>query len=278
MISATRALLNSDSDPAFIAEVLTLPSEATLAEQMTVVDPEALYAARSSLSRFLANGLHADFRQRYHTLTPTARYQPDAEQSGRRRLRNLCLAYLAELDLPEYRILARQQFDQADNMSDQFAALAVLTNSSGSEGSQALADFHQRWQHEALVVDKWLAIQAMSRQPGTLARVQALTQHPDFDLRNPNKVYALLRSFGANHRHFHAADGHAYAFLAAQISALDAINPQVASRLARCFDRWRRFDTERQTHARRALESLLVQSELSRDVREVVEKSLGNQA
>ena len=278
MISATRTLLASDSDPAFIAEVLTLPSEATLAEQMTVVDPEALYAARSSLSRFLANGLHTDFRQQYHALTPTTRYQPDAEQSGRRRLRNLCLAYLAELDLPEYRTLARQQFDRADNMSDQFAALAVLTNSSGSEGSQALADFHQRWQQEALVVDKWLAVQAMSRQPGTLARVQALTRHPDFDLRNPNKVYALLRSFGANHRHFHAADGHAYAFLAAQISALDAINPQVASRLARCFDRWRRFDTERQTHARRALESLLAQSELSRDVREVVEKSLGNQA
>ena len=273
IIAAARQVLNGEGDPAFIAEVLTLPSEATLAEQMAVVDPEALHSARCELLRFLASGLQADFCQRYHDLTPTAPYRPDAEQVGRRRLRNLCLAYLVELELREYRILARQQFDRADNMSDQFAALAVLANTPGCES--VLADFHQCWRHEALVVDKWLAVQAGSRLPGTLARVQALTRHPDFDLRNPNKVYALLRSFGANHRHFHAADGSGYAFLAAQIALLDAINPQVAARLARCFDRWRRFDGVHQTRARTALKGLLSRTGLSRDVLEVVEKALG---
>ena len=273
IIAAARQVLNGEGDPAFIAEVLTLPSEATLAEQMAVVDPEALHSARCELLRFLATGLHADFRQRYYDLTPTVPYRPDAEQVGRRRLRNLCLAYLVELELREYRLLARQQFDRADNMSDQFAALAVLANTPGCES--VLADFHQCWRHEALVVDKWLAVQAGSRLPGTLARVQALTRHPDFDLRNPNKVYALLRSFGANHRHFHAADGSGYAFLAAQIALLDAINPQVAARLARCFDRWRRFDGVHQTRARTALKGLLSRTGLSRDVLEVVEKALG---
>ena len=189
-------------------------------------------------------------------------------------MRNLCLAYLNELDSAQYRALAWQQFQDADNMTDQFAALNILVNAPGDVGDQALAAFYQRWQHEALVVDKWLAVQAASRLPGTLARVEALTRHPAFDLTNPNKVYALLRTFGGNHRHFHAADGHAYAFLAEQIAVLDPKNPQIAARLARCFDHWKRFDETRQSHARAALESLQQRSGLSRDVFEVVGKAL----
>lgn len=121
-------------------------------------------------------------------------------------------------------------------------------------------------------------MQAASRRAGTLARVEALTLHPAFDLRNPNKAYALLRTFGANHRHFHAADGAGYRFVAAQVAALDPINPQVASRLVRSFDRWRRFDTSRQAHARAALEGLHRQPGLSRDVFEVVDKTLAPEA
>lgn len=126
----------------------------------------------------------------------------------------------------------------------------------------------------SLVVDKWLAVQSGSRLPGTVARVEGLTRHPAFDIRNPNKVYALLRNFGANHRHFHAQDGSGYRFLGAQIALLDPINPQVASRLARSFDRWRRFDAVRQAHARSALESLRQRPDLSHDVFEVVDKAL----
>ena len=275
VIEAARKVLVGAGDPAFIAEALTLPGESTLTEQMEIVDPELLFAARSGLARFLAHGLESDLVRLYQALAPTAPYCPDTVQAARRRLRNLCLGYLNELDSPEYRALARQQFDETDNMTDQFAALSVLANAPGDEGDQALADFYERWQSEALVVDKWLGVQASGRLSGTLARVEGLTSHAAFDIRNPNKVYALLRTFGANHRHFHAADGSGYRFVAEQVLRLDPINPQVASRLARSFDRWKRFDDGRQAHSRAALETIRNQTGLSRDVFEVVDKALG---
>ena len=275
LLDAVRKVLLGNGDPAFIAEALTLPGEATLAEQMEVVDPEVLYQARSALARFVAQGLASEFAECYAALAPRVAYVADTAQAGGRRLRNLCLSYLNELDEPTYRALARLQFEQADNMTDQFAALSVLVNVSGEEGDAALAAFYARWQSEALVVDKWLSVQAASRLPATRARVEALTGHAAFDLRNPNKVYALLRTFGANHRHFHAADGSGYRFLAGQIGVLDPINPQVASRLARSFDRWRRFDAVHQQHASAALESLRQQPGLSSDVFEVIDKALG---
>jgi aminopeptidase N len=279
VIDAARAVLVSAGNPAFIAEALTLPGEATLAEQMAVVDPEALYQARTALACHLAQGLQADFARLYAALAPSEAYRPETAQAARRRLRNLCLAYLNELDSNDYRNLARAQFDSADNMTDQFAALSVLANAPGDAANEiresVLADFYARWKGEALVVDKWLGVQSGSRLPGTLARVENLLSHAAFDLRNPNKVYALIRNFGANHRHFHAADGSGYRFIAAQIAALDLMNPQVASRLARCFDRWKRFDAVRQEHARAALESLRQKAGLSRDVFEVVDKALG---
>ncbi len=275
VVEAARRVLLGSNDPAFIAEALTLPGEATLAEQMDVVDPEALYLARAGLARTLATALEADFANRYASLATSAGYCPDTADAGRRRLRNLCLDYLNKLNSADYRSLAFSQFSSADNMTDQFAALAVLANSSGPEGNAALDDFYTRWQNEALVVDKWLSVQAASCLPETLLRVETLTRHPAFDLCNPNKVYALLRTFGANHRHFHAANGDGYRFLAWQIAALDPVNPQVAARLARCFDRWRKFDTARQSHARAALESLHKKSGLSRDVFEVIDKALG---
>ncbi|MBK7421609.1 MAG: aminopeptidase N [Propionivibrio sp.] len=278
VLAAARKVLVGVGDPAFIAEALTLPGEATLAEQMEVVDPEVLHQARTGLARYLASGLESEFIRLYDAFAPLGPYRPVTAEAGRRRLRNLCLAYLNELDSGAHRALARQQFDSADNMTDQFAALSVLANAPGAEpaeGESALAAFYKRWQHEALVVDKWLAVQASSRLPGTLERVDSLTRHPAFDPKNPNKIYALLRTFGANHRHFHAGDGNGYRFLAAQIGSLDPINPQVASRLARSFDRWKRFDSDRQRHAREALESIRQQPGLSRDVFEVVEKALG---
>lgn len=272
--AARQVLSKSQSDPAFIAEALTLPGEATLAEQMAIVDPEALHLARTSLAQFIGRGLEDEFARLYAALANSQAYSPDPGEVGRRRLRNLCLSYLNELESPIHSATARRQFDSADNMSDQFAALAILANAPGEEGKTALAEFYARWQDEALVVDKWLAVQASSRLPDTLASVESLTSHAAFDLKNPNKVYALLRTFGANHRHFHAIDGSGYRFLARQAATLDPINPQVASRLARCFDRWKKFDATRQSHARAALEDLMRQPGLSRNVFEVVEKAL----
>ena len=273
--AAARVLAESGTDPAFAAEALTLPGETTLAEQLDVVDPDALHAARNGLRHFLTEQLGAEFRACYESLAPKGIYKPDSQDAGRRALRNLCLGYLCESDSAETRALAKKQFDTADNMTDQFAALSVLAQSEGEEPVQAMAAFYARWKDEALVIDKWLQVQATSRRPDTLAEVERLVGHPAFDLRNPNKVYALLRAFGSNHVRFHAADGSGYRFLAEQTRKLDGINPQVAARLSRCFDRWRKFDSTRQAHARAALETLRNHKGLSRDVFEIVERSLG---
>jgi aminopeptidase N len=269
IVVAVQTVLESGSDAAFIAEALALPGESTLAGQMAVVDPEALFQARHGLARWLAGALERELVMLYENLAPTGAYCWNKEEAARRRLRNLCLDYLNRLDKVDYRALAFRQFREADNMTDRFGALAVLARCDGAERVVALREFHDRWQHEALVVDKWLSVQAGSSLPGTLQCVEELTRHPAFDWHNPNKVYALLCGFGANHRHFHAADGGGYRFLAEWVVRLDPINPQVAARLARCFDRWRNFDETHQSQARAALE-ILRRSTCSPGVQEIV--------
>ncbi len=269
-----RVLNDADSDPAFVAEVFSLPGEATLAEQMKVVDPDSLHQARNGLRSFLAESLYDTFLSCYEKLTPLEPYNPDSVQAGRRALRNVCLSYLCEIDEESTRQRALKQFETTDNMTDQYAALSVLAQSDSKERTISLEAFYRRWQSEPLVIDKWLQVQASSRSVDTLARVLQLTRHPAFDLCNPNKVYALLRAFGGNHVRFHAQDGSGYRFLAGEICRLDPINPQVASRLARCFDRWKRFDAIRQVHARAALLQIRQHEGLSRDVFEIVERSL----
>ena len=269
----TQASIANKGGAAFVAEALTLPGEGTLAERLDPVDPDALHAARNGLRRHLAEELKGEFSGLYASLAVAEPYAPTSEQAGRRALRNTCLGYLLELDTDASRQLALAQFKSADNMTDQFAALSALANVTAAncpQRDQALADFFQRWQHEALVVDKWLAVQSTSRRPDTLATVKALTAHPAFDATNPNKIYALIRNFGANLVRFNAADGSGYAFMAERILELHDKNPQVASRLTRCFDRWRKFDAGRQQHARNALERLRNHPGLSRDVLEVV--------
>jgi aminopeptidase N len=277
--AACRRLLQTQRErgAAFVAEALTLPGETTLAEQLDVVDPDALHAARNGLRRHLAEQLEGEFSGLYAALTVKEAYAPDSEQAGRRALRNLCLSYLLELDSDALHRLAYAQFREADNMTDQFAALAALANVNAAvcaQREQALAEFYAQWKDEALVVDKWLQVQSTSRRPDTLATVKALTQHPAFDAGNPNKIYALIRAFGANLVRFHAADGSGYAFMAERILLLHDKNPQVASRLARSFDRWKKFDAGRQAHARAALERMQSHPGLARDVQEVVNRAL----
>ena len=269
-LEAARRVL-SDPDPAFVAEVLTLPGETFLAEQMKVVDPDLLHESRNKLRRALASSLQGELRSKYEKLGSKAPYSPDAASSGRRALRNLCLSYLAELGESA---LAERQFRSADNMTDAMAALAVLANLDCPERQGALDAFYVRWKDEPLVVDKWLAVQAGSRLPAALQTVRRLLAHPAFDLKVPNKVYALIRTFAANHVRFHAATGEGYAFLADQVIALNRLNPQVAARMARGFDRWKRFDERRQQHARAQLERVRDAEGLSKDVAEIVTKAL----
>ena len=282
-VAACRRLLQTQAErgAAFVAEALTLPGESTLAELLDQVDPDALHAARNALRRHLAEELEGEFSGLYAGLTAKAPYAPTSEQAGQRALRNICLSYLLEFDTDATRQLAYAQFRQADNMTDQFAALAALANVNAPvcpQREQALSDFYDKWQDEALVVDKWLVAQSISRRPDTLATVKALTGHPAFDAGNPNKIYALIRSFGANLVRFNAADGSGYDFIADRILMLHDKNPQVASRLARCFDRWKKFDAGRQAHAQAALERIRDHEGLSRDVLEVVTRALGESA
>jgi aminopeptidase N len=269
-IAAAKNVL-ADPDPAFAAEALNLPAETFLAEQMDVVDPDRLHASRNSLRRALASALKEDFSKCFAKYKSKGPYSPDAASIGRRSLKNLCLSYLGELGESA---LAYEQFKSADNMTDAMAALTVLANLDCPERKPALDAFYEKWQNEPLVMDKWLAVQAASRLASTVEIVKRLLAHPAFDIKVPNKVYALIRTFCGNHVRFHAADGAGYDFLADQVLALDKLNPQVAARMARGFDRWKRFDETRQGRARAALERIRGTAGLSRDVAEIVGKAL----
>ncbi|HSD36984.1 MAG TPA: aminopeptidase N [Rhodocyclaceae bacterium] len=276
---AMRHLLASafekDGDPALVAEALVLPSETYLAEQMEVVEPDAIHAARLALRQHLARALREPLLSAYHELKVEAPYSPDSAQAGKRALRNICLSYLAELGDEASHALVLAHYEQAANMTDTMAALSALANLDAPERHHVLDAFYAKWKHEALVVDKWLQVQSTSRLAHTGSDVRALMAHEAFDIRNPNKVYALVRAFcAANPKHFHAADGSGYKLAADVILQLDPLNPQVASRIARTFDRWKKFDPARQALARDQLERVQAQPGLSSDVAEVVGKAL----
>jgi aminopeptidase N len=269
-VEAARAVLR-DPDSAFVAEALSLPAESFLAEQLELVDPDRLHESRNALRRALAKAMEKEWLEIYQRLQSKGPYSPDATSIGRRALRNLALGYLGELGHSK---LAYEQFQRADNMTDAMAALATLANLDVPEREPALAEFYARWKDEPLVADKWLSVQAGSRLSTTLDTVKKLLKHPAFDLKVPNRVYALIRTFAANHVRFHGADGGGYALLADAVIALNAINPQVAARMARAFDRWRKFDSARQARARKELERIRDSEKLSKDVAEIVGKAL----
>jgi aminopeptidase N len=270
----SRVLEDAPRDPAFAAEMLALPPESYIAEQMATVDPDAIHAVRDEVRRRLALALKNELLDVYREYAALGPYSPDAPSAGRRALRNAALGFLMELDEPGVRALCVKQFETADNMTDSLAALARLANSDCPERVPALEAFHHRWKDEPLVVDKWLAVQSGSRLPAALADTQRLMAHPAFNIRNPNKVYALIGAFRGNQVRFHAADGSGYAFLADQVVALDAINPQVAARMARAFDRWKKFDAGRQAHARAALERIRDAKGVSKGVLEIASRAL----
>ena len=270
-----RLLTDGSRDPAFAAECLQLPSENYLAECMQVADPDLVHEARIRFMRDLATRYRTRFEGAFRHFTVPGAYSPTAAAMGRRALRNAALAYVTTVDDATSRALAFLEFRRSENMTDAMAALACLANSAGAERERALTMFLEKWKDEALVVDKWFRVQATSWLPGTLERVKALAAHPAFDMRNPNRARALLHAFALdNPLHFHAADGSGYRWVAEQVVALDKLNPQVASRLARAFDRWRKYDAGRQAHARAALESIRAAQGISGNVGEVVDRAL----
>ena len=270
-----RVLSDGARDPAFAAECLQLPGESYLGECIDVADPDAIHAARQQAIREIATRYRTRFEGAFRHFSVPGPYSPDAVAAGRRALRNAALGYVTALDDATSRALAFLEFRRAENMTDAMAALACLSNSAGAERERALSMFYDKWKDEALVVDKWFHVQATSWLPGTLAHVKALMSHAAFDLRNPNRVRSLLHAFAmGNPLHFHAADGGGYRWIAEQVLVLDRLNPQVAARLARAFDRWKKYDAGRQAQARAALESIRGAQGLSGNVAEVVGRAL----
>ena len=273
-----RNLTEPGEDLSFAATMLTLPDQNYLSEFVDPVDPDAVYTAHTTLRRSLAQELKADLMRAYRAHhDPDAEYPASAQDIGRRRLKNLCLDYLLELNHDDVRGCALTQLETARNMTDAVAALRGLANTDCDERHLALQSFYARWREETLVVDKWLSVQATSRLEDALDQVRSLTRHPAFNRNTPNKVYALLNAFAsANPVRFHGRDGAGYQFIADWVLELDPVNPQVAARLAGAFNLWRRFEPGRRDLMRGQLERIAAVDPLSPAVAEIVEKGLSD--
>jgi aminopeptidase N len=280
LVTALATLLADDSlDQAMVAEMLSLPGEAYLTEISEVADVEAIHAAREFARQQLADSLFDALWKRYQANREVSRstdYVAESAHFARRALQNIALSYLMLTEKPQVLAAAIEQFDAADNMTERLTALAVLVNSPfEAEKAKALAVFAEHFKDNALVMDQWFSVQAGSTLPGGLERVKALMQHPAFNIKNPNKVRALIGAFaGQNLINFHAADGSGYRFLADLVIQLNGFNPQIASRQLAPLTRWRKYDSARQALMKGELERIRASGELSSDVFEVVSKSL----
>ena len=275
LIDTFRKTLNDTTlDPAFREVALTLPLESVIAEEMEVVDPQAIHAARCFLRKMLAEALKTDWLAAYEVNQTSGEYSPDAASTGKRALKNLALSYLSELDDEMAHVLVKKQYDSANNMTDCLAALSALVNTTAPDKAEVLDHFYHEFESEPLVVDKWFMLQATARSTDVKA-VRALLKHPAFMLKNPNRARSLLFNFcNGNPAQFHATDGSGYAFWAEQVIMLNGINPQVAARLARSLDRWRKYAPALQEKMQSALKKVANTPKLSRDVLEVVTKAL----
>jgi len=270
-----RVLRDGTLDGSFRALALTLPDELFLGQELEVIDPDAVHAARRFAVRALARAHRSELRALYDRLATDTSDAIDKDSIDRRRLKNRVLFYLVSLEEPETTQLAFRQFERARNMTDGEAALVALVGVEGRERELALDAFYRRWKHDPLVLDKWFRLQALAPQPETLERVVALASHPDFTLRNPNRVRSLLGAFAhANQVRFHGRDGRAYAFFTDQVLAIDELNPQLAARLVSAYNQWRRFEPTRSAAMRAELERIAAHPRLSRDSSEIVARAL----
>ncbi|MGH6609870.1 MAG: aminopeptidase N [Burkholderiaceae bacterium] len=277
-----RTLLDTELSPAFKAQALALPAESFIGEQRAVVDPEAIRNARRFAVRELGRRLVDDWQDAYSWMQMSGDYSPDAESAGKRALRNLALAYLVEGGADDALELAREQLVASTNMTDAQGALAVIVNSASPLKAEALVQLSRVWASEPLLMYKWFQLQATAvahfGETPVVERVRTLMRHRCFSISNPNNVYALIRSFCvSNEAEFHRRDGDLYGgydFWIEQVLALDRINPTVAARIARALDRWRKFTPDRQAAMQAALQKVAGQRNLSRDVCEIVSKSL----
>jgi len=274
VIEAVRRTLEDPRlDPAFVAEAVLLPSESFVGDHIKTVDPDAIHVAREALRGGLGATLEPLWRNAYAAHAAN-RYAYNPAAKGARRLRNIALGYITAAGAADAAPIAKRQYDDADNMTDSLGALGVLANGNSGERGDALAAFYERFSDNALVLDKWFTVQALSTRADTPEAVEALAGHPDFTLSNPNRLRSLVGAFSVNQRAFHDASGRGYKFLADMILAEDKLNPQTAAKLVPPLGRWRRFGADRARLMRAELERIVATPGLSKDVFEQASKSL----
>ena len=282
VLEALRHVLRHPTlDAAFKELVLTLPSETYIAEQLAVVDPQRVHAVREAMREQLAHALHEDWVWAYEQHQDNGAYRPDPRSTGRRALAGLALHMLClaarENGNPVWPGKAYQRVKDAGNMTDRFNALSALVASGQPLAQEALARFHALFKQDALVLDKWFALQAGQPDRGgqVLPLVRQLLAHPDFQIKNPNRARSVVFSYcNANPGAFHRADAAGYVFWSERVLEIDAFNPQVAARLARALDRWKKLAEPYRSAAREAIARVAAKSDLSNDVREVVTRAL----
>jgi aminopeptidase N len=267
-------LARAEEDPAFAAQMLMPPTENELAAKKTPVDPVGIHTARVALVRAIAAAHGEKLAQLYEHMRDANDFSPDASSAGRRALRNACLRYLTAADDEAAAGLAEAHYRTASNMTDMIAGLAALTRMESPLRDRAFTHFHDRFRGDPLVLDKWMSLQAGSPLPETVTAVRELMKHPAFDIRNPNRVRALVGAFSGNHLRFHGADGEGYRLVGEVIRILDPMNPQVAARMAGAFESWRRYDESRQARMRAELKTIHDLSSISPNLFEVTGKML----
>jgi aminopeptidase N len=267
-------ITRSPLDAALVAEMMVLPGEKYIAEMLDKVDVHKLREVRETLKFEIASGSEHELLQHYRNSIDKGEYQLHPEAIARRRLKNICLAYLLHLEQPDYFELCETQFEQAGNMTDQIACLQMVVHYRHALRDRIVSRFYEQWKDTALVVDKWFSALGSSGAENAIEEIRPLFDHPAYTLTNPNRARSLLGAMVTNSNVFHQQDGAGYAFAAQKIIELDAINPQVAARLANPFVHWRKLVAQQGQLMKSQVEDMLGNSEMSNDLNELLTSSL----
>jgi len=272
-IASFGVLLNDQKiDNLFKAKALSLPAESLIGQRQEVIDFDGIHQVREVYLKSLGSAHYDQFIEQYQLLSKKEPFSLDPQAIGRRSLKNAALFYLCYTENPEAFELAAKQFDEASNMTDEFAAFAIIANSNCTMREEVISRFYHKWKDDPLVMCKWLGVQASSKLSGALSRVEGLIKDPIYDTTIPNLVRSLLGGFVQNHVQFHVPNGQGYRFIADQILTLDKINPHVSARLASAFKKYDRLDESRKAVMKQELERILSVQDLSTHTYEIVSK------
>ncbi|VAW42570.1 Membrane alanine aminopeptidase N, partial [hydrothermal vent metagenome] len=274
----SQVLTDTHTDPALLAEALSLPMLMNIMTSMKNIDVDILYQAKEFIKKSLANALEIEFLSVYNQNFVEGAYKVEPADIAKRSLKNICLGYLMCTDNPDIQRLCQQQYENANNMTDSLSALTLYVHHQTEGFELLLMDFYDKWQDNALVMNKWFTLQATSPAPNTLNNVIELMQDAAFSMENPNNIRALIGTFSTNNLQFNQGSGKGYKFVADQVITLNTTNPQMASRIVSAFNSWKTFNKPRQKLMQQQLQRILDIDNISPDVFEIVNKALINKA